>query len=353
MSEAYHILGLMSGTSLDGLDMALCKFERANRAWKYCVLGCKTVTYPDELLCQLQSVYSASALDMAKTNAQLATFMAKSVNEFVAQSSVRPDYIASHGQTIFHQPQLGFTTQIGSGAILASLTGIPVVCDFRSSDVALGGQGAPLVPIGDELLFGLYNACLNLGGFSNISYRENGHRVAFDISPCNMALNELAQSLNKPYDKDGEMAAQGSLFRNLLDELNDLPFYQIKGCKSLGREWYEQSFLPIVQNAEIAVCDKLRTVTEHIAIQLAKVINGVDGKTLLVTGGGAHNVFLMHRLAALCNKQIVIPDETTIDYKEAIIFAFLGLLRVLGENNCLADVTGARHDHCGGCVYLP
>lgn len=353
MLDVYHILGLMSGTSLDGLDMALCEFEHMDGAWEYRTLCCETVAYTDELVNQLQSVYSSTALELVKADAALANFMAEAVNAFVEKSTVRPDYIASHGQTIFHQPQLGFTTQIGSGAILASKTGIPVVCDFRSSDVALGGQGAPLVPIGDELLFGNYDACLNLGGFSNISYREDGRRIAFDISPCNMALNELAQLLNMPYDKDGACAAQGNLCESLLRELNSLPFYKIMGCKSLGREWYEQNFLPIVNGAKLSVQDKLRTVTEHIAMQLAEVINRVEGNSVLVTGGGARNRFLLQRLTTLCNKQIIVPDETTIDYKEAIIFAFLGLLRICGENNCLADVTGARHDHCGGCIYLP
>ena len=351
MAEVYHLLGLMSGTSLDGLDMALCRFVYDGKKWQYEMLQCETASYPSEITDLLTAAYSGTAYELALADQRLAHFMAASVNRFLAKASCRPDYIASHGHTIFHRPDLGITLQIGSGAVLAAQTGIPVICDFRTADVAMGGQGAPLVPIGDELLFADYDACLNLGGFSNISFRQNGHRVAFDISPCNMALNDLARQLGQPFDRDGEMAAQGRIESALLNQLNALSFYALRGSKSLGREWYEQTFLPIVAASHASVHDKLRTVTEHIAMQLAAVIVQVSGDKVLVTGGGAKNSFLLQCTRAHCQHQLVVPDAMTVDYKEALIFAFLGVLRLRGEVNCLADVTGAPKDHCSGAIY--
>ena len=351
MAEVYHLLGLMSGTSLDGLDMALCRFVHEGSKWQYEMLQCETVSYPTEIIDLLTVAYSGTAYELALADQRLGRFMADSVNRFLSQASCRSDYIASHGHTIFHRPEQGITVQIGSGAVLAAQTGIPVICDFRSADVAMGGQGAPLVPIGDELLFADYDACLNLGGFSNISFRQNGHRVAFDISPCNMALNDLARQLGQPFDKDGQTATQGQLEQSLLKQLNELPFYALRGSKSLGREWYEQTFQPIVAANNSSVQDKLRTVTEHIAVQLAAVINQVQGDKVLVTGGGAKNNFLLQRVRAHCTHQLIVPDAMTVDYKEALIFAFLGVLRLRGEVNCLADVTGAPKDHCSGAIY--
>ncbi len=351
MAEVYHLLGLMSGTSLDGLDMALCRFVYNGSKWQYETLQCETAPYPSELIDRLAAAYSGTAYDLAVADQRLGQFMADQVNAFLAHAVLRPDYIASHGHTIFHRPDQGITTQIGSGAVLAAQTGIPVICDFRSADVALGGQGAPLVPVGDELLFADYDACLNLGGFSNISFRQRGHRVAFDISPCNMALNDLARQLGQPFDKDGVMAAQGAVVPALLEQLNALPFYAVQGSKSLGREWYEQTFQPLVAACDASVHDKLRTVTEHIAMQLAAVINQVQGDKVLVTGGGAKNSFLLQRVRAHSAHQLIVPDAMTVDYKEALIFAFLGVLRLRGEANCLADVTGAPKDHCSGAIY--
>lgn len=348
---SYYVLGTMSGTSLDGLDLALCHFTRHLSGWQYTVLAVTTCPYTDDLRERLAKAIELSAYEFAKLDVELACSMAEAINTFLAGQEVRPDFIASHGHTTFHQPAIGLTSQIGSGAVLAAHTGITTVCDFRTVDVALGGQGAPLVPIGDELLFGKYDACLNLGGFSNISFRQNGCRVAFDISPCNMALNYLAEKLNLAYDRDGEVARKGQINHSLLDELNNLDFYRQTGAKSLGKEWFDKAFRPLLDASDISVVDKLRTLTEHIAMQLAYASNGGRGETMLVTGGGARNLFLIERLREIGSKQIIIPDLQTVDFKEAIIFAFLGVLRICGEVNCLRDVTGARTDNCGGAVY--
>jgi anhydro-N-acetylmuramic acid kinase len=341
----------MSGTSLDGLDLALCHFMK-NDGWNYNVIAATTMEYTDDLREKLANALTLSAYEFAVLDVELGKYIAAKINTFLASQNVTPDFIASHGHTTFHQPQTGLTSQIGNGAIIASQTGITTVCDFRTTDVALGGQGAPLVPIGDELLFARYDACLNLGGISNISFNIDGKRLAFDISPCNMALNYLANQLDLKYDKDGENARKGSVDIQLLDKLNDIDFYKKTGAKSLGKEWFDTVFLPCLEMSEISVYDKLRTVTEHVAMQLHNVLPFPYNATILVTGGGARNVFLIERMAKISQQNIIIPDAETIDFKEAIIFAFLGVLRMRGENNCLKNVTGAVVDNCGGCVYL-
>lgn len=345
-------LGVMSGTSLDGLDMALCRFTRQDGMWHYDILWCDTVDLGDELRCRLAAADTLSGLDLMLLDRDFATFTATQINRFLEKASVRPDFIASHGQTVFHQPDHGLTVQIGSGAVIAALTGITTVCDFRTTDVALGGQGAPLVPIGDKLLFGNYEACLNLGGFSNISFDSNGIRHAFDVSPCNIILNRLAQKMGFHYDKDGMNGRDGYIFRPLLDQLNQLPFYQTEGAKSLGKEWFDAEIWPLFEQSELCVTDQLRTAVEHIAIQITNVLKRHEIKSVLVTGGGTKNLFLMDRIRLFApDTMVVIPQETIVDFKEAIVFAFLGLLRLRGETNCLASVTGATTDNCGGAVY--
>jgi anhydro-N-acetylmuramic acid kinase len=351
MKTEYTVLGLMSGTSLDGLDMALCHFVKADAHWTYDVIAAETAAYEDGLRARLATATSLPAHEFMQLDAELASVMAGAIGRFLSAQTVRPDLIASHGHTTFHQPDKRLTVQIGSGAILAALTGITTVCDFRTTDVALGGQGAPLVPVGDELLYGRYEACLNLGGFANISFRKEGRRVAYDVSPCNMAFHYPASQLGLDYDKDGEISRRGKVDQPLLEALNGMDYYRSCGAKSLGKEWFEAVFRPHLDASPASVTDKLRTITEHVAIQLAQASRGNEGERMLVTGGGARNVFLIERLRALSNKEIVIPDLQTVDFKEAIIFAFLGVLRMRGEANCLSAVTGARTDSCGGAVY--
>ncbi|MDR1199438.1 MAG: anhydro-N-acetylmuramic acid kinase [Prevotellaceae bacterium] len=351
MKNEYYALGLMSGTSLDGLDLALCHFVKEQK-WNYKVVAAATVEYPESLRAKLDRSIELSAYEFVKLDADLGKFIGEKINAFLTEQSIKPDFIASHGHTTFHQPQKGITSQIGNGAAIAAITGITTVCDFRTTDVALGGQGAPLVPVGDELLFEQYGACLNLGGISNISFRLHGIRTAFDISPCNMALNYLANKINMPYDRNGENARKGNVNDGLLNVLDNIDFYKKTGAKSLGKEWFDTVFKPCMDVAEISIYDKLRTVTEHIAAQIETVLHKQDIETVLVTGGGARNVFLTERLSVAKNRKIIIPDSQTVDFKEAIIFAFLGVLRMRGEINCLRAVTGAKTDSCGGCVYL-
>lgn len=350
----YTALGLMSGTSLDGLDMVLCRFYNDDDRWRYRVMKSRTIHYDKRMRERLASADKLSGFELMRLDHDFAVYMAEACQRFLKNVPCQPMLIASHGHTVFHQPSLGFTTQIGSGAVLSAQTGIPVVCDFRSLDVALNGQGAPLVPIGDKLLFSQYDACLNLGGFCNISFEHQQERCAFDIAPCNMLLNMLAQKASLFYDQDGALSRQGSVKTSLLERLNAIAYYQKKGAKSLGKEWFEEEILPVLNYETADVGDLLRTSVEHIAIQIAKVLRDNELHTVLVTGGGAKNQFLIERLQALTPEaKIIVPNSVIIDFKEAIIFAFLGILRWKEQVNCLQSVTGANHDNCGGAIYLP
>lgn len=370
-----HVIGIMSGTSLDGVDLAYCVFKvekgrtkpakplndvktagrqistTDKRNWSYEVRKATTIPYPEALKQKLAQAMTLSGYELALLHNELGRYIGAQVNEFMAGFAEEVDLIASHGHTVFHRPELGMTLQIGSGADIAATCGKPVVCDFRTLDVALGGQGAPLVPIGDELLFGQYDICLNLGGISNLSYRENGQRKAYDISPCNIVLNQLARQLGQEYDADGAIAQSGHIDTLLLEKLNQLDYYQQSGTKSLGREWIDDQFFPILEQCQLSIPDQMRTVCEHIAEQIANACNSVGGNTLLITGGGAHNGFLIDLIRQKIHGQVIIPDDKTIDFKEAIIFAFLGFLRANGLPNCLASVTGSRQDSCGGAIY--
>lgn len=356
-NEKIRVLGLMSGTSLDGLDLALCEFYQNNKTWEYSILAAKTEKYSSIWLEKLTQLPNKSALDWVETDQSYGRLLGEISNKFIVESGIQPDLISSHGHTIFHQPGLGFTGQIGNGACISAKTGLPTINDFRTYDVALEGQGAPLVPIGDELLFNKYSYCLNLGGISNISYQIEDKRVAFDICPVNQVLNYLAQTINLEYDNNGNVAKTGKIDLILLNQLNTLDYYALPFPKSLGREWVENEMLPIIDQSKIPISDKLTTVVEHIAIQIAFVLKGNPSKQknpkLLITGGGGHNGFLIERIkfhtanTCIC----IVPDKLTLDFKEALIFAFLGLLRFGNTPNALKSVTGAKHDSVGGALY--
>lgn len=348
-----RILGLMSGTSLDGVDLALCDIDGHG----YHVVAAETMPYYEEWRKRLSTLEHASAYEYALANVELGHLYGRTINSFLLKHNLETDAVASHGHTIFHQPHLGLTTQIGDGDAIAAETGLPVVSNFRTLDVALGGQGAPLVPIGDEMLFGQYDACLNLGGIANISYRADGKRVAFDICPCNMALNRLAALLGYPYDKGGVNARGGQVHTCLLHELDALQYYATVGPKSLGKEWFVDQFWPLVKAfigvgpSLSKVRDALATVSAHIAMQIGRVLEAHGIGTLLVTGGGAWNSYLIEQIGEYRpSTAITVPDELTVNYKEAIIFALLGYLRLTGKVNTLASVTGAKCDSVGGVM---
>lgn len=342
----------MSGTSMDGLDLAYCEFTCNGEQWGYVIHCAETVPYDNNWLVRLTELPKQPIHLYAKTDAFYGKYIGMCILQFMEKFGITEvDLIASHGHTIFHQPDTGFTAQIGSGAGIYAETGIQTVCDFRSVDVALGGQGAPLVPIGDELLFGEYDACLNLGGFANISYRKDGTRVAFDVCACNMVLNQVAQQGGLDYDENGAMARDGNVVTPLLDELNGLAFFSQTGAKSLGREWVEKEVWPLVSKYEIVLEDLMATLVEHMAMQVAYVVKAGEVNTLFITGGGAYNSYLIERMTALVPCNPTLASKQLIEFKEALIFGFLGVLRVHNSPNSLASVTGAKKDSVGGCIY--
>lgn len=347
---AYRALGIMSGSSLDGLDLVLCDFSERRGRWSHAILKARTVRYPQALRDRLLGALHGSAVELARLDADLGAFIGQAARRFLRGH--RADLIASHGHTIFHQPKLGFSTQIGSGARIAAITGITTVCDFRSADVAAGGQGAPLVPLGERLLFPDYRAFINLGGICNISLHGPQQIIGYDVCIGNQALNELAAEAGLPFDRDGALARSSHFDADLLADLNRLSFHRQRPPKSLGREWFEESVRPLINDRSEPVGKRLRTVVEHIAWQLAKALKHAEGP-VLVTGGGAHNRFLVERIAAHGQALLVLPPKATIDFKEALVFALLGVLRMRGEATALASVTGAKRDTVGGALHLP
>ena len=352
MIERYRVTGLMSGSSMDGVDLACCDLEKKGQNWSYSIIEADTVPYPPELLSKLEQACNWSSESIHDLDLELGAYYAVLLNEFHKKIGLSPDLIASHGHTILHDPEKGITYQAGNGAIMAKDTGITLVNDFRSEDVAQGGQGAPLVPLGDRMLFHHYEACLNLGGFANISCENSlGERIAYDLCPTNMALNRVAALEGLSFDRDGEMAQKGIVSMDVLDRLNKLDYYSLPAPKSLGREWFLEKFLPLMQQTGLSNADLMATVLEHISIQISRGINDAAIQSLLVTGGGALNQTLIERLTEHTNASLVIPEEKIIHYKEALIFALLGILRIRGEINCLASVTGGKRDISAGCIH--
>ena len=353
MNNKYKAIGLMSGTSLDGVDIAYCEFN-FDKGWSYKLLHADTVSYNTYWKKNLEAVYNGSAENISETDCTYGNFLGKLVKNFCEKYKLSPDFISSHGHTVFHQPRNGFTKQIGSGAHLSATAGFPVICDFRSVDVALGGQGAPLVPIGDKYLFSDADYCLNLGGIANISFDQNSERLAFDICACNLVLNYYALKKKQPFDRDGQLAESGKINSALLYKLNDRPYYSKAFPKSLGREDVERDIFSLIDSTNVNVEDVLATFCEHIALQIAKITGEVKKqKKMLITGGGALNTFLISCIVKNNNADIRIPKKEIIEYKEAIIFAFLGVLRIRNEINCLKSVTGASKNNCGGAIYHP
>lgn len=353
--SSYSIIGLMSGTSMDGLDIAFVTFTlQKNGTWKYTVNQSETKKYDITILDKLKVGKQLSTIDILELDKELGVFFAKCVNELIETYQIdrnKIDAIASHGHTIHHQPDKGFTQQIGCGATIAFHTGIKVINDFRQKDVVAGGQGAPLVPIGDKLLFSEFaDAFLNIGGFANICI-PSIKTIAFDISPGNLPLNEIVNKLGFEFDDKGTISSEGSVNHVILNELNALDFYSELNSKSLGTEWLETEFTPIVNKIR-SLEDRLSTITEHIALQISKVTKTYNIKRLYITGGGVFNDFLIHRIRSNSSAELIIPDKTTINYKEAIVFAFLGVRFLREEINCMSSVTGASKDTIGGVMHL-
>ncbi len=342
----------MSGTSLDGVDLAHVKFLKKDK-WTYEILETETISYSEEWLLILKSAVNFSSTELSQLNVDYSHLLAQMINNFIFKNKTKDiDAVCSHGHTILHKPNLRYTLQIGNLPIISILTKQNVVCDFRVQDVEFGGQGAPLVPIGDQLLFSEFDYCLNLGGFSNISFDENGTRIAFDISPVNTVLNFYSNSLGFNYDNKGEIAKSGNLNLELFQKLNELEFYSSDYPKSLGIEFVNEFVLPLIELFKIPTKDKLNTFAEHVALQISRIVTKKSA-SLLISGGGVYNDFLIQRIKFYLPKnKIVIPDKKEIEFKEALIFAFLGVLKLRDETNVLRSATGAKQDHSSGKIYL-
>ena len=348
-----YCVGLMSGTSLDGLDIAFCKFKEKKNAYLWEILSAETVPYPKELQQSLHHAMSLGAFDLRSLDLALGKWIGDQTNQFIEKQQLKVEFIASHGHTIYHQPSKGITVQIGNANAIHEKTALPVVNNFRELDVLKGGQGAPLVPIGDKLLFGEYQACLNLGGIANISFdEEEGKRVAFDICECNLILNHLSKQKGLPYDEGGHIASKGKVDAGLFQALKSLPFYSKEAPKSLGKEYVDEVLLPLLSKYSLSTEDSMATFVEHICYQISQVTQENKIQNMLVSGGGSWNEFLLQRLKSMSGDKVKVVRESklTTDFKEALVFAFLGLLRKEHKINVLKTVTGAASDSIAGDI---
>ena len=365
----YRVIGLMSGSALDGLDIAFAEFQEAAGKWTYTLRHASCYEYPREWVEKLHHPASLNAMDYQLLDADYGHYLGEQVNKFINEHHIQyqVQLIASHGHTSFHVPEKKMTAQLGKGAAIAAVTGINVVSDLRAMDVALGGQGAPIVPVGERLLLQDYLFFLNIGGIANISFNDPVNYKAFDVCPANRVLNMLAQAGGKAFDDGGRIAEKGSVAEDLLNRLNDLSYYSLPYPKSLSNDFGTGTVLPLINEKNYDYGDALRTYVEHICGQVVKSVEALQsefrlrtisrqaGQKMLITGGGAKNEFLINRLKQLLsriNVTVEIPSDELIDFKEAIIMGLIGVLRWREENNALASVTGAVRDSIGGAVWM-
>ena len=349
----FKVIGLMSGSSLDGLDIAYVNFSHDNKKWFFQIVEAGNVPYTDEWKNKLSEAFNKNESELKELDIEYGKYLGSITKKFIKKYELEPKLIASHGHTIFHMPEKGYTLQIGDGHEIANETGIMTINDFRTEDVKKGGQGAPLVPIGDKHLFADYPICLNIGGIANLSYDSEDKRIAYDICMANQLLNYLASKLGYDYDNNGNFARQGTVNQDLLNILNDNPYYDKEAPKSLGREFFEEYQHKIIDESNLSAKDLLATATEHIAYQIVRATEHLESSKMLITGGGAKNNYLIERIRKMSKHEIVIPDTMIIDYKEALIFAFLGALKMEGRINVLSSVTGATSDSSSGNICLP
>ncbi len=354
----------MSGSSLDGLDIVFAELSESAGKWEYETRHAETKEFPGELKTQLQSAGQLSALEYLRLHSSFGHYIGHQVKLFIEANNLQHQVqvISSHGHTVFHEPNNRMTAQLGDGAAIAAVTGINVVSDLRAMDLALGGQGAPIVPLGEKLFFGDYKLLLNLGGIANISAANDTDYIAFDVCPANRVLNMLAEEAGKTYDKDGLLASKGFVRDEVLFKMNQQPYYTRPFPKSLANDFGVDTIYPLLKQANLSTSDALRTMVEHICIQLTRstgrllnTFKETRPTKMLVTGGGAHNEFLMQRLQSALSVmgiKLELPSKAVIDYKEALIMALLGVLRWREENTVMHSVTGAQRSSIGGAVWM-
>lgn len=359
MRKTYQGIGLMSGTSMDGLDIACCTFTEEGDSYTFHLDAVRQVDFGETWTTRLLCLMDQSAEVYAKTNVYFGHWMGEQIRDFIRDHKLEPDFVATHGQTIFHQPDKSFTAQIGDGESIVSYLPCPLVSNFRNKDVALGGEGAPLIPLVEKYLFPDHKLFLNLGGFSNMTFGS----LAFDVSPCNIVLNhlyrEFAPESETDFDPEGQSAASGAIIPELLDQLNAHPYFSQKAPKSLGWEWVLSEVMPVLASREEKAPDLMRTYVAHASQQIGKAVAqlGAKNEKILITGGGKHNTFLMEQITKALSTYAIEVDDTVssdiIDYKEAIGFAFLGLRTLTGKSTALSSVTGAEMDVSCGSIHLP
>lgn len=347
----------MSGSSLDGIDMAYCKIQTAN-PYTFTIIAAATSPFSHEEFLMLKNCTPDIHYNYHKEDEMFAKVSAQAINNFLQKNNLpKPDAIASHGHTVFHFPALGKTKQIGSGQLIANLTGCKVIYDFRAADVEAGGQGAPLVPLCDAIFFNNYHACLNIGGIANISFDTPTGRIGFDICGANQLLNYIAQTIDLPFDENGELAAAGFVDEQLLSDLDACAYFQLPYPKSLDNHFVRKYFIERIAAANISANDKLATATYHIAKQIAIIINQQnkvhENYRLLVTGGGAFNVYLIQLIEKLTGIKITLPANEIIQFKEALAMCLMGVEKLQNKPNFLPSVTGAKTAVSGGVVVIP
>jgi anhydro-N-acetylmuramic acid kinase len=359
----YNVIGIMSGSSLDGLDIAFVELTEVRGKWEYRIQAADCLPYEAEWVEQLTGAINLPAGEYLLLHSRYGHYIGEQVKAFIAQHALehKVHFIASHGHTTFHMPAQQMTAQLGDGAAIAAVTGLPVISDLRAMDVALGGQGAPIVPVGEQLLLPGYQYWLNLGGIANISANLETGFTAFDICPANRVLNALAGELGRAYDENGMLAAGGITDKHLLNALNELPYYTQPWPKSLANDFGTDTVLPLIRNTRISVQGKLNTYVKHIAVQVANAVAQLQkqqppatAQQMLITGGGAFNGFLVLEIQERLqpyNVTVVVPDAQTVSYKEALIMALIGTLRWRQEANVLSSVTGAQRDSVGGALW--
>ena len=349
--KTFYVIGLMSGTSLDGVDLVYIKFNKSEE-WNFDIINSKTYLYEDSVIKLLTHISKKSLDEVKKIDVEYTKKLAQIIREFIDEFSINKiDFISSHGHTAIHDPSNSFTYQIGNLPNLSNEINHNVICDFRVQDIEFGGQGAPLVPVGEKYLFQEYDSFINLGGFANISNHKGESLIAYDICPVNIVLNNLSKKIGKDFDNKGSIASSGKLILNLYEELENLKYYQSSPPKSLGIEWVDANIFPLINKYfDYPIEDLLNTLSNHIANQISNNLNDFD--KVLVTGGGAYNDYLIDIIRSKTDSEVIIPSKNIIEFKEALIFAFLGVLKYLNINNCYSSVTGASKDHCSGKIFL-
>lgn len=357
----YKVIGLMSGSSLDGLDIVYTHLNEVRGKWSFEIIHADCIPYTNEWINELQHAAQKDVAAFLKLHTAYGRYLGEQVNKFIIENNIEHQvhFVASHGHTVFHEPENNTTYQLGDGATIAAITGLPVISDLRSLDVALGGQGAPIVPIGDKLLFNGYDYWLNIGGIANITVPHNDSLLAFDVCPANQMLNALAQKEGNAMDENGILAKMGEVIPGILDELNNGAYYKLPAPKSLSNEAAQQLVFPTLLQSKHDTVDLLRTAVQHITNQVTDAIRkfpaNKDSATMLVTGGGAFNLFLVEQLQKelfALNVTVKVPDPLIIKFKEALVMALIGALRWREETNVLSSVTGASRDSISGTIWM-